>query len=251
MTGGALIAHSWRMISSDPVATLRVVLVPWLVMTLATFAVGDVTIDVGDAEAATAPLAGSTLLVLILVVACWLWMAIAWHRYALTGEQPRGWVPAFNASRALSYLGRALLVSLPVIPVILVAALVFAPFFSDDTGSDGFGGGLVFSMFLSAVFAYISFRFGPYLPAVAMGRPVAFGQAWRSTTPQNAAILQAALITALCLLPFELLAMAGNGGVLVVAFTTIGSDLVGLLSLSVLTTLYGVLIEGRSLPIPD
>ena len=71
---------------------------------------------------------------------CFLWIAVAWHRYILLNEVPTGLVPRFNGGAMLAYFGRGLLIGIAILLSVLVAAvaatimIVLAFFFSAVSG---------------------------------------------------------------------------------------------------------------------
>lgn len=61
----------------------------------------------------------------LLLLAGWLWTAVAWHRFVVLNERPRGWLPRFRGDLILGYAGRGILTLLMMLLVTIpIAGLV-------------------------------------------------------------------------------------------------------------------------------
>lgn len=189
-------------------------------------------------------------LVLLMFVSAW--VAVSWHRYILLEEYP-GLLPAVAGRPLGPYVWRVVLLVLVMIlaaiPLGLVAGLVSAPLV-------GVGPPtavtllflLVVGVVVGSILLYIWLRLGLVLPAVAIGRPLTMGESWGRTAPHSAAIFVAVLIL-----------VALNIGVSTLFGYVLGSNPVSfavelvvdwisiMIGISILTTLYGLVIEGRSI----
>lgn len=248
------------MILADPSVTLRLVLIPYVAATLAFsgldyiqygYFAGDVLYDPNapfseEDDTGFWPLAAS----LFAGFLCWVWLAVGWHRYVLDGDEPQGWLPRMHIGRLLRYFGKAILTALPTIPIFLIAMVFLIILETDDmvpfSTKDAFALGPNFTFFLVVAFAtYVTFRFGPALPAAAMDDRLTLREAWRMTAPLGGTLVNLAIIITLIYIPLSAItnAFAANN-VLYLAFTA-ASDVTSLLTLSVLTVLYGHLVQGR------
>ncbi|SHF18734.1 hypothetical protein SAMN05444273_104229 [Litoreibacter ascidiaceicola] len=255
----AILTHAWQMIIAKPSVTLRLVLVPWAISTIALlglnyaeygYLAGDIFYD------PDAPLPEDNINFLwyfasfIISILGWIWLAVGWHRYVLEGEEPSGWLPRLDGGRIARYLGKAILTGLPVVPILIVALIVAV-----GSGGDEFLGAnpenaftrsrLLFGFIVGALVSYVTFRFGPILPAAAMDQPMKLGDAWRLTAPLAGVLVNLAIITSLLYLPFSSIADAFAQNNLHYLVFTAASDVVSLLTLSIFTVLYGHLVQGR------
>ncbi len=256
-TAKHLLAHSWRMIVKDVPTTLRLVLVPWAVMTACQLGVEYASVGYFsgapnlDEELAWLPMVISPLWYMsafVVVVICYMWIAVSWHRYVLKGEQPGPLLPKWQGGRLLDYFGKAILVWLPILPV-LIAMLIFAlvVFDADRIGATKSPGQLSFVLVFSVAISYLSLRLGLVLPAAAIGEKMKLGDAWRLTKPWGDVALTCAAVFAVLYVAIGILMEYFQHNNLLYLVFCILSDVVALLALSLLTTLYGVLVQGRSL----
>ncbi|GLQ34925.1 hypothetical protein GCM10007939_12080 [Amylibacter marinus] len=170
------------------------------------------------------------------------WLTVSWHRYILQGEIPQSLLPVWNAKRVLSYMWRSVVVVLCVLliamGVSLVASLVLAII----------GLGMLSTIITLLAFYYFLLRFGLALPACALDSTMPLPQSFAQTKPLEThligvACIQVFLMTAISLIS-SLAAPNNVIGVLIFA----GFQWIGILiSASILTTLYGHVVEGRAL----
>lgn len=192
---------------------------------------------------------------------CWLWAAVAWHRFVLLEEYPTGLFPNWRGSQIANYFGNALLIGLIVIAASIGAGIVVVVIIS-VLQSPAIA--IALGVALNFALTWVATRIGLILPAAAIGERVTIGESWRATAPVSgqiilplivfglaATILNQAIIAAFgtsvdVVTPFGTqpqvtLSMAGV--VLNVAVTWIQM----LVNLALMTTLYGNLIQGRQL----
>lgn len=248
-----LFSHSVRMVLNNFNVALRISTPLIAIMLFGYFVLGDSsTAALGDGSFGGDNLdadfsAGAALSVFLQVVVS-LWVAVAWHRFILLEETPSGYVPPFHGNRVLAYFLKGLLLFI----IVFAAALVL-----------GFGGGMMFvvetlvTYILGAVLIgvmlvaiiVISARLYVILPAAAVGEPLSLRQAWDATDGMTLPIVLAYILLVLVLMVGGLLigvvaAFTGIiGTILLIAFNAVAT----LFSLSLLTTVYGVAIEGRSI----
>jgi hypothetical protein len=102
------------------------------------------------------------------------------------------------------------------------------------------------SLGLALYVSYMWLRFGIVLPATAVGRPMGFGEAWRATSPYGNAILGSAVILVLINIGISLVG-AILPAPLAVLLTVAANWVILMVGISILTTLYGVIVERRTL----
>lgn len=249
-----IFSHSVTLIFRDFGATLRATSAGLLVLALAlalflivmpgTFT----TVFSPNASTEAFDIASNTsvLFVALVLMLFGLMMAVAaWHRYVLLPEDQRGGGFTPSARIVLGYFGRSILLGLCVgilaIPLMLPVGLVVAA-----TGSPVMGS--LVSLPINVVLGWVLLRLSLILPACAIGRNLSFRDSWAATGPYAMTIL--GLVVLLAALNFVItLIMAGLlpsntlGGLVGIVV----SLLYGLVSASVLTTLYGIAIEKRAI----
>jgi hypothetical protein len=195
------------------------------------------------------PPAGPIFLTVVVTVVASLWIAVAWHRYVLEDEQSGGILPAFHGGRLLKYLGTSILLGLvlviPIFALMLVAGFILVPL----SGAGSTAMSLIPAIALVPA-AYAINRLSPILPAAAVGKKLSLKQAWAATANISSAIWG---LTFLGMVIYAISSMVGSA-VLPETLTSmmLQSLVFGWIStmvgVSVLTTIYGVAIEGRELP---
>lgn len=192
-------------------------------------------------------------------VICWLWAAVAWHRFVLLEEYPTGLFPNWRGSNIANYLGNAILIGLVLIAAgiaagILIAILIAA--IQSVALAVVLGVGLVFAM------SWIATRAGLILPASAVGERLSISESWKATAPVSGQIILPIIVIAIAstilnqaiaaafgtavptapgLPPQVVLSMPGVLLSIAVGWIQM------LVNLALMTTLYGNLIEGRQL----
>ncbi|QQA42834.1 hypothetical protein [Pelagovum pacificum] len=239
-------------VSAVPVALgliLAVVLITVLGLDLETVQMMSDPVAMSDPEAIAVEDAGPMLILLLVLIPTVLfvfgWVAVAWHRFVLLEEYP-GAVPTTPFPAVRTYVGRSLLIGvlilLVMVPSMFVLSLVLTPLMMVNQ----LLGISVFTILLSLVTSYVSLRWALVLPAAAIGDSMKLSESWSRTAKLSNQILGVALLLALLNFVLGLLAVpfgALGGQVIGIAITWF----VGMVGLSVLTTLYGHLVENRPL----
>ncbi|MBU2960651.1 hypothetical protein KO516_07440 [Citreicella sp. C3M06] len=238
--GWKLFLHSVRMVLDNLGVALRLSALLYLVQMAFT-----VFLFVTPDDSLQQPTAGTVelLLLSIFAVVASLWIAVGWHRFVLTGEEPAGFVPRWHGSEMLSYFGRSLLIGFMLIALgSVIAGLVLG------IGSSPALIGLM-TFGLVGLGSYIFFRVGLVLPASAMGKRMKMRESWDATSGDSTALLQLALIVIGAKLLIEIPGMIdGNTtGPISLIYGLVIDWFVTMFGVSLLTTLYGVFIEGRRL----
>jgi len=97
-----------------------------------------------------------------------LWIAVAWHRFVLTGERPSGFIPVWHGGSILSYFGYGLVIGLIVSAFAMLVLLSVGSFVPE-----------VFAFFVMVVVALVIFyRLCAVLPAVAVGEKLSLRDAF-------------------------------------------------------------------------
>jgi hypothetical protein len=249
--GWEIVRHSFAMLYRNLGNALRISVGPILIALVAAFLIlgvfgSGVDALTEDIEQDKLPpgLALAVLLNLFLFLFVSAWIAVAWHRFILLEDYP-GLLPPLAGRPVWSYLGKTfllgLVVALMTIPAGFVLGLIMAILQEAGTG--------LLSTLILGLALYVSYmwlRFGIVLPATAVSRPMGITEAWRATAPYATPILGSSVILILI-----------NTGISLVG-AILPAPLAGLLSLatswitlmlgiSILTTLYGVIVERRTL----
>lgn len=177
-----------------------------------------------------------------------IWVAIAWHRYILL-EEEGSLLPNFYGRAVLEYFGAFLLVGLASgmlgLLVIIAVSLLFA----------FLGPSLYFFLQesfipLPAFFVmfWVTSRLSPVFPAVALGQKATMKEAWRATSKVPISIVM--ILPLFYLLNFGLGYGIGIVAVPVSSFlgsliTAAAQCIWAMVGISILTSIYGVVVEGR------
>lgn len=256
-TALAILAHALRMLIFETTTTLRVIM-PALVLVLGSavvaiaFAADTITLLQSSPEDILAPNPNDLLILLIFGIMGLLGyalMAVLWHRHVLMNGTD-GAVKLFpEGSVFLGYVGRAILVglvqmlaSIPIMIAMGVLELALAPALGPVS--------LVFIGVLGGIaFIWVALRVSLALPAAALGNPLTLRESWTMTAPVSSALWGVALLLAgLNMFVFAVSsALLPDQGYLSLIVHTVLYIIEGLVFVSVLTTLYGQIVEGRSL----
>lgn len=175
------------------------------------------------------------------------WVAVSWHRFILR-EEYTALIPAVNDRPIWPYAGRSLwiglIITLIAIPVFMVVGFIAAPFASVSL--------IVPALAMLAgitVLAYLWMRWAVALPSIAIGEPMKGSEAWAATAPYSKTILMVVLILmAINVIPAILLEGVYAAAPIVGFVVDVAMQWITvMLGLSVLTTLYGHIIEKRPL----
>ena len=171
-------------------------------------------------------------------------MIVSWHRYVLMNNTTGALPPT---GIVLRYIGTVILLALLAIACSLA---IFTPISILTFASQSLALGTLLSILAIALVAWIIMRCSLPLPAISIGAPMTFSDSWTTTRPVSGTIFLVMVAVSLLnagisVLPDLLLSN------LVAAYAiaqVVLPMLTALISASVLTTLYGMLIEGRPLP---
>ncbi|NKX44952.1 hypothetical protein [Roseicyclus persicicus] len=259
--GYQLLRHVVQQVFGNLAAAARLTLLLFLAPFLAFVLLGGGTLAMGGTETPAGGLFLGIVVVGLVAVVAYCWAAVGWHRYVLLEEGGNGLLPAWRGDRVLSYFGRAFVVVIVVLIAVLGGGIVIglvSAITQSVTVAVALGIGLVFGA------SWVATRIGLVLPAAALGERMTIGESWAATRPVASQILLPLIVIALVvgvvqqaiLLAFgqtvtvNTFGMAQEQIVLSVAGQVVNgvvSWLQILVNLSLMTTLYGNLIEGRQL----
>ncbi len=255
-----ILTHSFRLITQNFGTVMQIALVPWLVVKVALYSFNYAHFGKliplpheaqNPAVISGGYLAGSLLISLATIVVM-IWIIVGWHRFILLDERPNGFAPKWYGDRNLGYFGRAILVALTLlVPLALLIALLFAvlgvrAFAFGVTGPNPVA--YIFGVFVAGlVISYLSLRVSLVLPAAAIGEPLKIRESWQATAKIGGTIFGVSVVLVLASTTIAVVQQILTGSVLVALASTALLGLLSLFGISVLTTLFGHLIEGREL----
>ena len=180
-------------------------------------------------------------------------IAVEWHRFILLGEYPKSYIPVWHGTRVLKYIWTSILISLVIGLASVAIAIPFA-LIAMGAGAAGLSEmvlstfSVIFIVALVILLLSMVFRISLSLPSVALDRKISFNEAWGKTRGMWWMFAKLALITflfsALVSIPAELFRWNGTLYLVISYIANWFSTIVGI---SVLTTLYGVVIENRQI----
>ena len=237
--------HSVRLVFGNLGVALRISALLYMAMYAGSFALA-LWLLPRDQDAAIQLL---WMLFMLLLMVPFFWIVVAWHRFVLLDEAPQGLLAPFHGQRMFHYALKSLLIGVIVfvtlfIPIALLSAL------AASARSAATSPVLMFVPLLALVAIFvISQRLGVILPAAAIGKPLRIGEAWAATRGKLGTIVLLTIIWAVCSFGLNLPKQLFQTGPLVLPFQFGWGLITGWLDLmvgvSILTTLYGVFVEGR------
>ncbi|MEB8388923.1 hypothetical protein OO012_16975 [Rhodobacteraceae bacterium KMM 6894] len=171
---------------------------------------------------------------------CTLWIFVNWHRYVLLSEYPRRWMPPLHWRCIGAYLWKSVQIGLIAVTILAIAVLITMGL--PMVGAAPF-------MVWAGLAVYGFFRVSPVLPSAAIGEKLGLSDAWEATRPGSGAI---ALVIVLLIVLDQIASLVG-GAVLSInlalglTVTAVLWAVTSLISVSVLTTIYGYYVQNRSL----
>lgn len=245
MKAWSMFAHSVRLVLNNLDIALRISLVLYAVQVASQvygFAVADGETVLGpDGNLYPAYTTGETFMISILGIASLcasLWIAVAWHRFVLLGEEPRGWVPRWPGGTVLGYLWRSVLLGLTV-GLVLIPVITLGLFL----------GPLVMVALAVGVGAFVFFRLSPILPAISVGQEISFREAWGKTSGETGALVGLAglMIIASLIMQIPTFVSGDPNSLVSLVYTIVVNWFATMIGISLLTTVYGHCVEGRGI----
>ncbi len=254
-----IIRHAFRMVFGNLREALKASVGPYLILTVIFLVAFGTLIETGGMIDRSVPMGGAepmrpgAALIMLALVPVLLffvsWVAVAWHRFILLEEYP-GLLPQMAGRPIWPYAGRSILygfVSLiAALPLLLLVMALAMPLMM---AGEGVASVLVF-IGITGFMTFVWLRIAIALPAVAVGKPISMGDAWRVSKGMSGTIFGVAfllmginrLATVLTAQVSAILPIIGFALDIALQWTVL------MLGVSILTTFYGHLIEGRDLP---
>lgn len=252
-----IVLHTLKMIFRNLGQALRVSVGPYLiliVLSLLVFMVfGGAGSQLTSGNAGAALGSGlATLLLVPLFLFVTSWVAVSWHRFILK-EEYTGLLPEVSGRPIWPYAWKAILLALIVmvvaIPLFFILGTLSLPF----VGANGGGGFPIIAtltfMIVFVLISVVSMRLGIALVGTALGEPMPFRDAWAATAPVNGTIVGVAVILGIFNAVISLLLIPLTYAIpLIATVVSLGFNwLTMMVGISILTTLYGHVIQERPL----
>lgn len=251
MISWRIFVHSVRQVFGNFGASLRIsgpVILAGIVGTLV-LGVGVTDETLAGNQVFMHQIMGRALLWFAIIGFAGLWVAVAWHRFVLLEEHSGTLLPTLYGGQMLSYFGRGLLIGLLLMAIGfaigLVVGLVISPFMS----SSPLIAGLILVIMVRVPLSWVFYRYCLVLPAAALGEPMRLAESWAKTATISGGLFRLVLIITAVSVIGEILGnlMSEAGLIVSLGFTLAYQWSVLMISISILTTLYGHLVEGREL----
>lgn len=256
MKGLEIFIHSVKQVFGNFGAAIRISGLLYLVQITVTLVLG-VNLEAVDPQVMAQMVESGNfpfvqlLIVLLIMVITSLWIAVAWHRYVLLGEEPGSIVPAFRRDRIAGYLGYSILIAIIVVVVGtvlgLVAGLVVAPIVMG--GGANLIGFVIVGLIVYLPLLVIGYRLSVALPASALGAPLGIGGAWEQTRGTTGTLLVLGLVTLIAafILSAPAVYLFGPTSAAAQVWNVLTQWVFVMVGVSILTTLYGHYVEKRAL----
>ena len=248
-----LILHSFNMIFGNLAEALKVsvgpILIGLLLIGISFFGLGLNFDFISQMEQGRSSNAGAALMFVLLAIVIFTvvfaWIAVAWHRFVLLEQYP-GMLPAFKGQPIGAYIGKTLVLSLLVALVAFAFAFVIG-FLTAVTASMGVA--IFLGVALGFAVSYLWLRIGLVLPATALREPLKVSESMAATKPMSGTIFGVSVI--LAVLNFLISLIIGQvynfAGIIAFVLDVAVNWVFIMVGISILTTLYGHLIEKRPL----
>ena len=187
------------------------------------------------------------ILFIIVTAFCSAWVAVTWHRFILLGEDI-SFIPSIKVKHILSYIGKSILIALIMIFIMLVPAMLLVAISAFLV--EAMVVFIVINTFIVSLLGlWLWFRFAIALPATAIGNVYGIRKSWSASKEHSGTIFKlgliiafiSALIQAVTFLFSDTLPLLGFALTLFISWINM------IIGITLLTTLYGHIVEGREL----
>lgn len=248
-----IFTHSVRQVYGNLGPALRITavlyVVQWVIGLALGLAFGSRLSVAGTDQAAVMgvlkALFGPAILSIVVLMFAYIWIAVAWHRFVLTGERSATLIPRFDGRRMLGYFG-ALLVLFLMLGLVLAALTLLLPVVEQVWGA------AMHTLALLAVqvgLGALAMRLSTVLAGIALEPGHALTEGWTATRGHMADFLLLSLICGALVAGVQNLGAALLSGIPLayLAFIIVLQWVVTMVGISIITTLYGHYVEKRAL----
>lgn len=247
--GWRIFTHSITMVLNNFSAAVRISGLLWAI----SFGISRIftTENVGSFGTGQPSFAGGGFAIITLIVTsiAAAWIAVGWHRFILKSEYSGTWIPTMRRTIVLRYIWTGFLLGLLLVAVLVPVAIVSVLFVTLLKSS----GTAVLPILSVLLASYVIYRLSLVLPAVAINdhentrKKLTFKESWRATAGISGALLLLVIVTVVPFGLFEFVSSNLEFKFLALIWDFCAGWLQMMISISVLTTLYGLLIEKREL----
>ena len=174
------------------------------------------------------------------------WVAVTWHRFILLEEYPTI-IPSVSGRPIWPYVGRILMIILQMMVVVLPVMLILLPSLGGLLASPVLVVGA--SLALNVFITFLWFRVCVSLPSVAVGNHMSSVEAWSKTNNIWGDILVMSIIVIVLSFGVNLIVSTLFSSIPIIAgilqFVVQWTSM--MVGISILTTVYGHVVEGRPL----
>ena len=189
----------------------------------------------------------SVIIVILFGILITLWAAVAWHRYVLLNEAPNGWLPVWNGNAVVSYLRQWIKFLLLASIVVFISIFILIPMMKAGSVSQSPLLAIFFVIGFEVFLGFLFLRVCLVFPAAAVGQPIGLFDSWDDTKPYAKALIFITIVEAVIGSALRIISDLFGAGLIGTIVNSATDILFALWTLSVITTLYGFIIEGRSL----
>lgn len=246
MLGFRLFRHAVLMLIDNLGPAFRISLIPFAVFVGFIILVG-LPLDDPD-RGRVNPLAIPTgLAILAMGVTVFCLVAVAWHRYVLLEEYPGRLGPRWNGPEMWAYFLASLRITFGTVFVGAIAGAALGVL-GAVTGEEWLVPGNGSSPIFTAALSYFSIRISLVLPAAALGEHMSIWTSWKISSPFAWEVLIAmVLVNLLVSIPTLLAGTVIGEALAMVSYFVFAGWLQVMLSISLLTALYGHIVQQRPL----
>lgn len=190
------------------------------------------------------------VLVMALNFAVWLltslWIAVLWHRHILLSQSSEMIVPHLFTGVIARYLGKtiqlALMLSVVGFALGMLLGVAVGPLLGPLAAT-------TIPLILLGVLLYLSYRLGLVFPAIALDQTMTFKASWEETKSASGAIAQLAVIAVVFVIIIQIPSNMNPDptSIINLVYSYVVGWIAMMVGVSVLTTLYGVHVEGRKI----
>ncbi|MBW4707820.1 hypothetical protein KX928_08490 [Roseobacter sp. YSTF-M11] len=245
--------RTFALIFAEPGQTLKVISPGVIACTVAAILTGASVTGLDATDLAVPSVTNPLLFICALVIGAFgiIAFAVLWHRHALLTDDARAEVMRPSAGVFGQYLLGAIIIfgitfvaSIPGGFVIGLLAAIFP-----QTASASYLIGVALGAMLGIFLSWIALRVSLILPAAAIGQKLKLSESWRATGTISRDVFWTAVL--LGVLNFVIAELSGGIAAMLpglsIAVGSIQIVIQSLIYVSVLSTLYGHLIQGRPL----
>ncbi len=181
------------------------------------------------------------------------WLAVLWHRFMLLNERQTTFIPKWSGRLVWLYLLKSIKVGLILVIILFILGMIAGIISAILIVTADFSSILpYFAPIFVLLGTYIFLRIALVLPAVALGKNMSIKQSWEYTISASGAIFIASILMTVLGIISQMIVTFFSTQIAQAAFlypliSFFLDWIVIMIGISILTTLYGYLVEERNL----